>query len=194
MEDITFIQAEHLYKIGDKIVPHVTQILRDAGLVFYPGNSDDARELGKRVHEVIHLYDTPGEGELDEATIDPAWLPYLEQYKAFKQSTGFEVTHSEVPLLYEEYGFAGTEDKIGLLAGNLSSLVDLKTGSPAKWHVCQLAAYKELARHAGLEIKKAFNLYLTPTSYRLREASYLELIKGWEVFSAALTICKFKET
>ena len=191
MNALEFDPIQHVYSIQGRAIPGVTSILKEAGLCYYPPNADDARLLGKNVHEAIHLLDTPEEGELDPSTMDPAWLPYLEQYTRFKEQTGFQVTHSEIPLYEDVLLFAGTEDKIGTINGVLS-LVDIKTGSPAKWHICQLAAYKHLAIRAKIPVQKCFNLYLTPTTYKLREASYQDLARGWDAFCAALTIYQFK--
>lgn len=196
MSDLIFRPDDHTYWIGDRQIPNVTSILRDAGLVSYPPNADDARLLGKNVHEGIHYFDTPDYGELDWSSLYPPWLPYLTQYVKFKEATGFQVIRSESPTYSGQYGYAGTIDKIGQLNGSMI-LLDIKTGSPAKWHVLQLAAYDQLVHleeiEPGAKILKAFNLYLTPTTYKLREASYTDLRYGFEVFCAALTLYRFKE-
>lgn len=189
MSEFSFDPISHVYTLSGRVLPSVTGLIREAGLVYYPPGGDDLRKLGRYVHETIDLYD---KGELDEGILDPILAPYLSQWKAFKQGTGFAVIHSEIPYYQEAFGFAGTVDKIGTL-NDAIVLLDLKTGSPAKWHIIQLAAYLRLAKDWGLKgLTKAFNLYIDPKGCSLRAVSYADLCRGWDVFQACLTIHQFK--
>jgi hypothetical protein len=156
-DDIT-----HRYFIGDVEVPSVTRILQCAGEVKTAGPwyTIEARERGSKLHALTVEYDA---GRLDEADldlldgIDPLVGGRLRAWIRFRREQAPEILESEQQLYDEEYGYAGTTDRIlKLPRTGRAYVVDFKP-QPAEWHPIQLGAY---ARIRGLVDKAA--LYLRP--------------------------------
>lgn len=102
----------------------ISRILRTVGLsrAMYMRGSH-GRDRGRAVHRAIELIHR---GTLDESSLDPQILPFVNAYRDFIRDTGFSVLAYEVPL-GSIHGFAGTVDAIGRLNGRIIVL-DFKTG------------------------------------------------------------------
>lgn len=138
MPELIFDKERHVYSVNGRVLPSVTGILKAEGFIDDTWFTEDARLRGTYVHLACHLYDM---GTLDENELDPALRPYLNGYIRFKADTGFEVVESEVPRYHEQYLFAGTPDKIGVMA-KADTLIDLKSGLVSPWTALQTAAYE----------------------------------------------------
>lgn len=162
--DITFDEATHTYRVGDRLVPSVTQILKVIeNFDFVPPDVlEAARRFGQHVHLATDLYDR---GELNEASLSADVLARLGGYKMFLKDTGFIVTASERIVYNAQLGYAGTLDRIGML-GRSSALIDLKSGAVPRSVGPQTAAYRE-AEHAPP--RRRFCLQLLRNNYRLTE-------------------------
>lgn len=142
---LAFDATTHTYRLGERVLPSVTQILRDAGVVDFsaPWFTPEVLERGSFVHQAIAL---DVEGALDEDTLDPALAPYLAGWRLFLAETGYEVERWETPVVDPVLGYAGTLDGIlrGRDAGPRRLLIDIKRGFyPSAGP--QTAAYKRLA-------------------------------------------------
>ncbi len=140
---LEFKEEDHSYWLGVCQLPSVTKIIADCGL--YGDASayftDYSRNRGLYVHLAIKYHI---DGTLDDSTIDPVILPYLNAWKKFEGDTGFISEITEEPMASEAFSFAGTPDHIGKLNGFMAC-VDVKTGVtvfPAEQ--IQLAAYEIL--------------------------------------------------
>lgn len=135
-----FDDAEHLYTVGGVRVPSVSRILRPLTNAVY-GEIDRetlrrAADFGTAVHACTELLDLD---ELDEDSVTPEWMPYLNAYKRWKAATRPEILHIEDRLGCSKY--AGTLDRICRINGELW-VIDIKTTSSIHPHVgVQLAAY-----------------------------------------------------
>jgi len=162
---LVFNEADHSYLLNGTRFPSVTKIIVDAGL-YGDGSAyftDYSRDRGSFVHLAIKYY---LEGTLDDSTIDPVILPYLNAWKKFETNTGFVSEITEQPMASESFMFAGIPDHIGKLNG-LMACIDVKTGVtvfPAEQ--IQLAAYEILY---GKPLKR-FSLHLNgEEKYKLIE-------------------------
>ena len=183
----------HNYAVGEtKLVLSVTQVIKSEGLMGDTTHwSDFARDRGTMVHTVTEWYD---KGTLDEGTLDPQLLPYLTAYKKFKEHQDphwlvVEGMRCDLTLRY-----AGTVDRAGrIMASTFPVVLDIKSGSPAKWHSIQLAAYKRLvAKDLPEGIVWRFVLYLrVDGTYKLDKLT-MDDSEDWEVFSCALTLANYK--
>lgn len=142
MPGILLEPFHHHYRTAEgRRVPGVTESLRYGGHDHYaaidPATLAFASERGKAGHSASHLDDL---GLLDETTVDPIVLPYLNAWRRFRALTGFE------PLLIEErvynpvYDYGGTLDRTGTIDGQLY-LIDLKTGMSFDSFRLQVVAY-----------------------------------------------------
>ena len=165
---LSFEEATHTYRLGGRIVPSVTQILRP--LESFEGIPvailDAARDFGVNCHLACHLDNI---GQLDEDSLDPALAPYLAAWRAFKTETGFAVTGSEARLFNKLHGYAGTADAIGALYDRLT-VIDIKSGIVPSTVGCQLAAYQGAAESMGLKIRRRLCVQLAGDGrYKLLE-------------------------
>lgn len=143
MSVLTFDEASHTYQFGGQLVPGVTSILKP--LTNYdsvPAAVLDAASLfGKAVHRACELDDL---GELDEAALDAALVPYLHAWRKFSADYDVEWEVIETPMYHQALRYAGTADRIGKVR-RFSAVVDIKTTyelMPSNGP--QLAAYARL--------------------------------------------------
>jgi len=157
----TFKPEEHKYFLNGRSLPSVTQILDRCALI--KGKrwfTDENRERGQKVHELIHYHD---KGTLDIESIDLELQPYYDAFVNFLNETKFEPYYIEEAMYSENPLFAGKPDRIGLLDG-VTTLIDFKTGGWYPHYDLQLAGYAILAeRHLKLSIKKRFVIQLMKT-------------------------------
>lgn len=179
----TFDSATHEYRVDGRVVPSVTQILVESGIVDTRWYNDEGRIRGTYVAEATALYDR---GELDDATLDPALQPYVAAWARFLLDSQFEIKMIEREL-FDCYGrFAGTVDRFGLLHGR-DCVVDIKTGAGESWHGLQLAGYAELLKCPAA---KRIAVYLGDDGkYSCREFSDRNDLT---VFNAALNVVTWK--
>lgn len=109
---------------------------------------DQAGDRGSTVHKLTERYDAGEEINLiDEAgNIDyklAEWSMF-ERYVEFRRRFEFEVIHSELNLISDKLGFAGTLDRVIKFQGR-NLLIDIKTSNSLYDHFwLQMAAYKQL--------------------------------------------------
>jgi hypothetical protein len=140
MSALTFDEQTHTYYLNGQKVPGVTSVLKP--LTDYstvpPDVLQAAADFGKAVHRACELDDLM---ELDEATMDPALLPYLEAWRQFCAAHMVGWLEIETPVHHSALRYAGTPDRIGYVKG-LLSVVDIKTTAELYPSVGpQLAAY-----------------------------------------------------
>lgn len=164
-------------------LPHVTDLLKGAGLVDTSWMTDYARDRGTAVHLAIALLH---ENDLDEESLDPAVAAFLPAYKQFIRDVKPGVHATEVPLENLELGYCGTADLEADLFGR-PSFVDYKCGAPSDWHPLQTAGYAGCRR----ELRSRFNLYLkSDGTYRLVEHTS----RGdWPAFKAVIQLYQWRK-
>lgn len=160
---IRFDANKHEYWLAEQRLPSVTEILRAAGLVDSQHYNEHARERGTAVHAAV-LYDD--QHDLDESTVDPEVMPYLEQWRAFKRDCRLGVLASEALVWSAVDGYAGTLDKYVRLNGE-RVVLDIKTNNKPEWVAEQLGGYSRAWREMGFPVQNVGCLVLTPTRYRL---------------------------
>ena len=129
----------------------VTELLVKEGFIDTTWFDEYGRDRGTYVHKARHLYDMD---ELDEGSLDPVLVPYLEAWKKFRKDSGFVPIDSEIRLYSEIYQFTGKPDATGLLNG-LPAIVDCKSGTIEPWVALQLAGYEILkgSRHHRIAVR-----------------------------------------
>lgn len=183
---LTFDPALHEYRVGGRVLPSVTQVLKETGLIKTDFFTTQGQDRGSIVHLACQWLD---EGTLDRSSIDPAIEGYIKAYESFLEVYKPKWQSIEKPLANSLLGFAGTPDRIE----SKDEIFDIKTGSPIKATEYQLSAYHVLAYGSGyMSHKKHFGLYLMSTGkFALKATSNLE--RDWNVFRAALTVYHAKK-
>jgi CRISPR/Cas system-associated exonuclease Cas4 (RecB family) len=169
MGEFTFDAEKHEYRIDGKILPSITQILKDEGFIDSTWYNVAARDKGTMVHLLTHLWDVDELWDLDQVTNENR--PYLEAYTAFLKENCVEITQSERPMWHPS-GYAGTPDKAAFFRENGErAVIEIKTGSKAPWHPLQTAAQAILLKHLCPEytLLDRYALYLSPNGYKLEQ-------------------------
>lgn len=108
--NVDFEPDGHIYNHKGRVLPSITQILKDEGFIDTSFYDEWSRDKGSMIHLACHYEVT---GELDEETLDDEIRPYLSAFRKFMKETGFQVERSEVPGVNTTYLYAGTPDLIG---------------------------------------------------------------------------------
>ena len=136
---LTYDANKHEYKRDGVIVPSVTQILKDCGIIDDSWYTPDGTLRGAYAHDATALDDR---GVLDEAALDDTLRPYLVAWRLFRQQSDFEIVEIERRVWADSWLYAGTYDRLGMWDAR-SFLLDIKTGDAAPWHALQTAAYAD---------------------------------------------------
>ena len=177
---LTFDKEKHEYKVGDRVVPSVTQILSSVfGRSFYA--DEWYLDRGKAVHACAAMIVKKQEFDHDpqiagQVAACRQWFKYCEPIIEFVEEPYFDQTLM----------FAGTPDIICRLRGiPYRVIVDWKA-SPSKIDPVQLAGYGILAK-----AKKGMIVQLKEDgTYRMEEYTLLSYER---VFKAALTVFNTKK-
>lgn len=192
---LKFDPETHIYTYNDVVVPSVTQVLKEAGIVDYDGIDPDvmerARIRGQDVHELCQWDD---EGTLDENGADDEYRGYLEAWRKFKKETGFVCEKIEYPVYNSIYAYAGTLDRLGSIGEELW-LLDIKTGQMQAWTALQTMAYL-MALEYDAVVKKS-NLGRKRGGVELRKDGTYRFekftqYKDRDVFLSALAVANWK--
>lgn len=160
---VTFDAATHTYAFDGEVLPSVTQLLTQAGMIDGRFYTEHGRDIGTAVHACIQLECAK---ELDEDTVDPQVAPYLAQWRAFKADTGFEVLASEKRVWSNAYSYAGTLDIYGRLHGRYF-VIDFKSNQMPKWVDAQVGAYSLAMRERQFAVDSVACLVLKTNRYKL---------------------------
>lgn len=164
-------------------MPHVTDLLKDAGLIDTTFMSEYARDRGTAVHLASALYH---ENDLDEDSLDPAVNVYLEAYKRFLRIIRPTDIGCELPLLNAELGYCGTADRHWKIQGR-QAITDIKCGAKSPWHQLQTAGY------AG-----CYKIPLARFALYLKQDGTFELVEhksrgDWPAFKAVLLLAQWRK-
>lgn len=166
IEGLTFEAEGHVYRYKGAVVPSVTTVLQQ--LQYLQGIPwevlEAAREFGTHVHQACHLLN---QGDLDEDSLDPALVPYLNGYKRFLSETGFVVTGSEILVYNQTARYAGQLDFTGSFRGT-TWVVDIKSGVVPSTVGAQVAAY-QAALQSSMKPRRRACLQLLPDDYKFIE-------------------------
>lgn len=144
---LQFDEADHVYTLGGRVLPSVTQIiapLRPDLTMIPPDVLERKRALGVAVHLACQLDD---DDELDEDALDDELRPYLAGWRKFKADTGAVILMNEQRLHHPTLGYAGTLDRLAELRMHAGApwLIDLKTSAdPLPSYGVQTAGYDAL--------------------------------------------------
>lgn len=108
--EVKFEPEGHVYTYRGEHWPSITQILKAEGFIDTSHYDTWSRDKGSMVHLACkyHLLD-----ELDEETLDPVIIPYLDAFKRFLSESDFWVHKSEMPGVNTTYRYSGTPDLVG---------------------------------------------------------------------------------
>lgn len=213
----TFDEEKHEYKLDGLVIPGVTSILSDMGLSgIHWSILDELRALknkeievchlspqalaiylagqfGKAAHKATELYDL---GTLDESSLDPAIVPYLDAWRKCRGEKGISVIEVELKMYHPVHFFATTIDKVVEINGKLT-ILEIKTS--AQWPVCvglQTASHQVVYNHN----KKRKNSVTQRMAVKLKANGNYEIAPDemftkldWNHFLSALNLTGWKQ-
>lgn len=152
---VQFDAQAHIYTVGGRVIPSVTQVLADLSAREYAyvdrSTMDRAAALGTAVHRLIEL---DLADDLDEDDLTESLVPYLDAWRAFIALSGFVSVLSESRVHSARYGYAGTLDLFGILDGE-AVLIDAKrTAQVPRIAGPQTAAYELALRECRPDVVK----------------------------------------
>jgi hypothetical protein len=211
---VVFDEASHTYRAGGVEILGVTRALALAGYVDTTWFTEWCSKRGTVVHkavelEAIGLYEPESwRDDLEEAGLEEdrieGLLGHVEAWRRFRQETGFEFlreedgarlepeVYSEVRLISESRGFAGTADGIGTFRGQAGLvLADWKSGPPGPSTGPQTAAYASMYHElTGRRIVKRLGVQLRPDGHFRHH--YYDDPADFHDFEAALRVARWR--
>lgn len=193
-EPLLKFEAEtHTYTVDGEVLPSVTQILKAARLIDYSMIPQDilqaAAERGTRVHKALENLDN---GRIEPNNVDPDIAGYVEAGLRFYREAEFECTLVEYRNWHKNWRYAGTLDRIGLMAG-CQTILDFKTGLLLPGHGLQLAGYLEMLPEPRRYRRIALKLS-EDGSYRIQEYPAAEYRRDIRTFLSALDCWRWNES
>lgn len=173
--DMVFDEVAHAYFLNGKQLPSVTQLLKLVTSGMFDNIPEEVlehkRQIGVAVHKACELLDMD---DLDEGSLSPSLIPFVDAYKLFKAQNKVEILLNEQKMCHKTLAYAGTVDRVAIInRDSKKTIIDLKTSaSLSDWVGLQLAGYSmALGSHTGEQYKRCA-LQLRPDgTYRYREYS-----------------------
>lgn len=148
MPVIITLDENHVYTVNGEVKPGTTGILDYNGLISDFCKQEFAAQRGEAIHQGAALL---FRDLLDWQTVDPRIMPYLVSLQLFIKTTGFTAVTVEQKG-YSPLDYCGRWDVTGLFPYSRDIdddwLIDLKSGSAAKWHKLQTVLYQRMAKTA----------------------------------------------
>ena len=178
---IQFVADRHEYHDGALSIRSVTQVLSDAGYIDSRWFTEESRDRGSAVHELCQRY-AIGE-RFDGMGRELSSLEYVNAFALWQWETRAYAIETEciVDNVLNGTRYAGRYDLFAEI-DQRNVLLDIKTGSKAKWHIVQMAAY-------ALPVKphRCSILYLkNDGTYKEERITSQELLWGIDQFKEAL--------
>jgi len=181
----TFDPSGHVYRLGDIEIPSVTRILDTVGLISSYSKDPVAAERGTDIHLAAkYLF----QGILDWSTVSMEIMPYVVSIDRWLEATGYVANSCEGSDWHKTLLYAGSWDTEGLIPKHGNTIIDLKSGVPARWHRWQLAGYKGLVGRG----KKAGSLYAQKDGSMAKFVSHNDPVY-WQQFISALNVYRMLE-
>lgn len=134
---VRFDAAAHAYHMGGQKLISNTEVLKGVGLIDTRFYSDDGRDRGILVHDLIEREEAGVEHDLGSMPTEIS--ARIKAYRLFKADMGYQAEIVETPICHARLGVATKPDSMGKMAGGKRILFDIKTGGKAKWHELQTA-------------------------------------------------------
>ena len=159
------LDEHHIYRLDGVVLPSVSEIMKPLTEAYYSDIDESvmetARIRGSMVHEAIENY-------IHFGIYDPAAEEYVKHFIAWQEKFKPSIIMTEI--MFTNGVYAGTIDMYCMIGGRMV-LVDLKVTSKINRELLevQLAAYKELLLHNGLEVEQTMVLHLKKTGWKYEQ-------------------------
>lgn len=189
MSVLHFDSELHQYTIDGVVLPSVTGVLSDVGVIDYSYLPLSVREMALKRGQAVHL--ATQYADQNELGRVPEWLTgYVDAWQRFRENTGFLPELIEHRSYHTLYRYAGTLDRTGSIGGSVV-ILDLKTNDAPWWVRIQLAAYAAFFESPRKYRRIAVELHEDGT-YRMEEFASREWQRDFDDFLACLTVYQIK--
>ncbi len=178
---------QHVYRLGDRVVPSNTQILKDMGIIDTRYYNTEAALRGTKVHECVELY-SRYEGDFYWPAVDERYVGYVRGWEKFVLESGWKSGLREHPIMGP--GFATTVDDVGEL-NRACTILEVKTGTCPDWVGLQTALQKvatilqyatlglKPVKRVAVELRKNGTYKLVSCNDPADEMEALALVSAW---------------
>ncbi len=193
-----FDRATHTYRLGSRVLPSVTQILEDVGIIDYSQIPVETRQMalerGSAVHEAIAL---DLQSDLDESSAEESGiLGYVHAAREARRALGVEILAVEEQVYHPVLDYAGTLD-----LRSADCVIDWKTTRAEYWVRFQLAAYVAACaartgittRWSGVSWRRICVELHCDGTYRIYEIAPDTWCDDFTTFVAALRVWREKQ-
>ena len=184
---LAFNAETHVYRVGDRVLPSVTQVISAAGLIDQTWYTEDGATRGTYVAEATALWDRD---ELNEGELDGNLRGYLSAWLMFRAAWPCEILAIEEAVWHPTYFYAGTLDRVARKTGGGRFVIDIKTGQEERWHALQTAAYAACLRERDKVHYDRLAVYLRP--HGTFTITQHKDPRDWNIFLAALAVANWK--
>ena len=152
---LEFLEDGHIYRLGEKTIPSVSEIIRFVAREVYKETDkfamDQAADRGTRVHRAAEEIDRTG-----RCDCDPDVVGYVRAYAKFREEHSVEWVAIEQPVLGFDEKYAGTIDRAGYIDDE-PWMIDIKTtkritGKHKLLYGIQLSFYAAAADNSHLDM------------------------------------------
>lgn len=147
-----------------------------------------AMQRGTDVHTIFALAVGHSMGWCEAPDVPEAYAGYHRGIVRWIEDWKPQPMMLERSLKHKTLNYAGTPDYVGML-GQDYGVLDLKTGSPDKWHAMQVRAYKEMLDKAA----KMWVLYLSDDG-TYKQVAVKSEPRDWAAFQNGLSILNWRES
>lgn len=162
-----------------------------------PYGSELDKQRGTDLHAIFALAVASSAGRCEPPTVPTEYAGYYQSMLGWIDAAKPEPVYIERPSVstIRHLPFAGTPDLLAYLhlqGKRTLTLIDLKSGASARWHVAQLLGYSKLTLY---KIAKAFGLlYIhadgSPAKYQPCKLKP----RDWAAFQAAVHLLTWRES
>ena len=152
---LEFDEVDHIYRLDGRVLPSVTEILKDVGAIDTQWYTEGDRHRGSLVHRAaLYLM----EGDLDWSELDESIAGYVRSLDRFLAENRVEVLFAEK--IVHGPNHAGRLDIVCKLSGRLA-LIDEKTGNVEPACKLQTAGYAQALEYSeGIRAERRYGLKL----------------------------------
>jgi len=189
MPELCFNVGIHEYRLGSEILPSVTQVLENVGIIDYSHIPwwirEPALKRGAWIHHATALDD---QGELVIGPEHP-YYGFIVAWRNWRTFFRFTPDFIEERGYHPQFRFAGTSDR----RRSGETLVDLKTNDAPWWTRIQTAAYASFHPEPAKYKRVAVELH-PDGSYNFQVFKPANWHYDFQTFLAALRVYREKET
>jgi hypothetical protein len=176
--------ATHTYTEDGQRLVSITQAIASGGLTDSNWYNELATWRGSVVHACCEYDD---QGDLLESTVPVDAKGYLAAWRSARTQLGVKFTEIEQARMHPIYRYAGRPDRIGVLPNGDRVVIELKTGSSARWHAIQTAAQANFFPEP--RTFRRFSVILSGDgTFSMHEYTKASFSADWQCFQACLSI------